>query len=606
MKIIKNNLLTPAILLTTALWLGGCSEQNDIPAISSVSKGDAITFTTNDVRSRTVYGDKDENGYRIWWLDGDKITIHSTDAIVGTVGTTTPNDIHEAGYTVTRADDYDYHGTIAADDANKQMLWKDATSDHTFYAAYPTQRFIKAENGKLTMSYHTNQVCDVISTTNGEYKTQPDMLNAYMMAKNKCNPQKADHVLLDFDPIMTTLDIKVTAGKYEVGTGIINPITVTGVSVIMPGHLKNGELTYNMSVGDRNNPTDHPDTWTLENVEDGAESVFVNIRSGREEGNYQYYLDLFEDESVEVMAFIPPMEIAKDAKCYVRVHTTAGYDFVKKVTTTQALKKRSRIEIRLPDIYPEGETSEGAKVGNNWMARLDSNIPVKKLSIPGYECTKSTDAADIERMLNRGVRVFDLSAFTDNTSEELNNILQKVKEYVSGDNSTFKGFVILIHTDWDYGISKKGPLDDVFVNNGYHQDIPTTIGDCTDKKIIAFQRGSGLTKDYFFTTYGSTLLKKDCIFGAYNDVTNCDDNKFDLSFTQWADDGTGCGTQYLMDNNANKNVYKSISSYANQQGCAGIVMITDADKAYDNNGKPTYSDLLIQAVIDFNFKCNLH
>lgn len=585
MERIKHYLLNHVILLATALWLGGCSDQNDMPDVNPVSKGDAIIFTTNDVQSRSIYGDKDENGYRIWWLDGDKITIHSMDAIVGETGTTTPNGTHEAGYTVNRSDDYDYHGTIIANDKEKQMLWKDATSDHTFYAAYPTQRFEKVENRKITMAYHTNQVCDIISTNNGEYKTQPDMLNAYMMAKDIANPQNAGHVLLNFDPIMTTLDIKVTAGKYEVGTGIINPITITGVSVIMPNHLENGVFTYNMSNGDRINHTDHPNTWQLENVKSGAESVFVNIRSNAGDTNEKYYLDLFEDESVEVMAFIPPMQIDKNADCYVKVHTTAGYDFVKRVTTTQGLPKRSRIEIRLPDIYPEGEAPGGAaKEGNNWMSKLNQNTPIKRLSIPGYTCTTETTVDQIKSLLNHGVRAFDLDALSKKNNTLDNTFVDIFNDFAKEHSNEV--IFVWIHSN---------ALGDHFSKPIGWLDMPTSLSDT--KGIIALELHTTIGQHFFTNSNKSSATENNRLFSYDKDVKT-------ISLS----DSWNC--RFISDN-ANQTCYNQIVSAKTgdnltQDGFTGIVMIPDADRAYDTNGNPTYSDLLIQAVIDCNFKLNLY
>lgn len=48
----------------------------------------------------------------------------------------------------------------------------------------------------------------------------------------------------------------------------------------------------------------------------------------------------------------------------------------------------------------------------------------------------------------------------------------------------------------------------------------------------------------------------------------------------------------------NKAIYNQIVTYKEQSGCTGIVTIPGADKSFTNN----YGDLLLQAVIDCNFK----
>ena len=48
----------------------------------------------------------------------------------------------------------------------------------------------------------------------------------------------------------------------------------------------------------------------------------------------------------------------------------------------------------------------------------------------------------------------------------------------------------------------------------------------------------------------------------------------------------------------NQTLYNKIVNSTDQTGCTGIVTIPDADKSFDSS----YGDLLLQAVIDCNFK----
>ena len=237
-------------LLFAGLSLLGCADEDDNYA--SVHPGNAIQFSVERIATRTHYEDKyEENGsffYPIDWDAEDRIFISSADAYPGN---SIPGQ-HHAIYSVTPTDDALYHGSITAIDPSSGskdevygLHWgmgEDFDKSYTFYGAYPAQRVKGYSNsmedmtgGKLTMQYYTNQVCKITSVENGQYESEPDMMNAYMLAKKTLPSPTADHILLDFKPIMTTLDIHITAGNYEVATGIIQPVTVTGVSIITPG-----------------------------------------------------------------------------------------------------------------------------------------------------------------------------------------------------------------------------------------------------------------------------------------------------------------------------------------------------------------------------------
>lgn len=292
-----------------------------------------------------------------------------------------------------------------------------------FYGAYPAERIVtypKENSGVFSMKYYTNQECKVYSSENGVYLTKPDMKNAYMMAKNELTPI-GDHVLLAFDPIMTTPDITITAGSYEVGTGIIRPVTVTGVSVIMPKKLSSSNLNYkitNLTNGSIATPRGE-----LQNIVDGQESVFIQI-----DNNGKKYVDLYEGESINLMAFLPPIPQLTDAK--IQVHTL-GTTFVIKVD--KELQTQSRITIKLPDIKPEDEKP------NNWMSKLDDNTSLKSMSIPAYMCQENTEKElqKIEDLFRKGVRAFDADVFAStsgiiskektidsNFIEKINNLFQ--------------------------------------------------------------------------------------------------------------------------------------------------------------------------------------
>ena len=545
----RNGLLTAA-LLTTVVFMGSCSSEDNVMG-TQVKPGSPISFSVlgTEPQARTVYEDR----LQINWELDDEIGICSPSSNVLLSGEKQLNGAVAYKVTTLNADGHPYHAGIEPSKAGTYLKWGDnLNSPSVFYGAYPQERITKcptAENETFQMQYITNQVCKVYSSDNGVYLTTPDMKNAYMMAKNQLMPN-GDHVLLSFDPIMTTPDITITAGKYEVGTGIIQPITVTGVSVIMPKKLSSETLNYHIT--DLTNGSIENPRGELQDYTDGQESVFIQI-----DNNGKKYIDLYEGESINLMAFLPPIPNLTNAK--IRVHTLGATDFVK--TVPDELKVQSRITINLPDITPETTKP------NNWISKLDGNTSLKEMSIPAYVCTGRELQNDIEALLKKGVRAFDAEKFMDSKHNLKESFVNVCNDYVS--NKGKDEFLIV----W---------VDNVTVN-----DINRPEGWIDFQSNIQSAKGHVILlekyKDKFYRV-NSKIFEKE-LFSSKTDVSSFDLN---LNWAVWNN----------TDANKNKSIYDKIVGSNKQTGFTGIVTIPNAGVTYDK----TYGDLLLQAVIDCNFK----
>lgn len=545
----KNGLLTAA-LFTTAVFMGSCSSEDNVVG-TQVKPGSPISFSVlgTEPQARTVYEDR----LQINWVLDDEIGIWSPSSNVLLSGEKQTNGSVVYKVTTLNADGHQYHAGIEPSKAGTYFKWgNDLNSPSVFYGAYPQERITKcptAENETFQMQYITNQVCKVYSSDNGVYLTTPDMKNAYMMAKNQLMPN-GDHVLLSFDPIMTTPDITITAGKYEVGTGIIQPITVTGVSVIMPKKLSSETLNYHIT--DLTNGSIENPRGELKDYADGQESVFIQI-----DNNGKKYIDLYEGESVNLMAFLPPIPNLTNAK--IRVHTLGATDFVK--TVPDELKVQSRITINLPDITPETTKP------NNWISKLDDNTSLEEMSIPAYVCTGSESQNDIEALLKKGVRAFDAEKFMEPKHNLKDSFVNVCNDYVS--NKGKDEFLI------------------VWVDNVIATDIKLPTGWIDFQSNIQSAKGHVILLEKYrdkFYRVNSKIAEKE-LFSSKTDVSS-----FDLNLT-WA-------VWNNTDANNNKSIYDKIVSSNEQTGFTGIVTIPNAGVTYDK----TYGDLLLQAVIDCNFK----
>lgn len=562
----KNGLLTAA-LLATVLFMGGCSSE-DSEMGTPAQSGSPISFSVADVqpRTRTVYEDR----LQINWVENDEIGICSpSDNVLPSV----EGEPKNATYKVTAldADGHPHHAEIKPSEEKNYLKWGDnLTTPAVFYGAYPAERIVKYpdENSPVfSMKYYTNQECEVYSSENGVYLTKPDMKNAYMMAKNELTPI-GDHVLLAFDPIMTTPDITITAGSYEVGTGIIQPVTVTGVSVIMPKKLSSSDLNYKITSVTNGNITAPRGELQDQDIADGQESVFIQI------DNYgKKYIDLYEGESINLMAFLPPIPKLTGAK--IRVHTLGSTDFVK--TVEDELQAQSRITIKLPDITPETTKP------NNWMSKLDENTSLKSMSIPAYVCKGNERSGDIEELLKKGVRAFDAEkfAFIDIVTKKINTKFVTVINNFLENKENSNEFVIVWVDNTAHVGGIQNPNKDKWIS------FPNNIKDAKGKVVFLEKHGIGdkmtninTTKELF--GYAS---KKNAI-------------NFFLSDDNWQAqiiDTNQDGNPIVEYNTA---IYNQIVKYKEQSGCTGIVTIPGAEKSFDSS----YGDLLLQAVIDCNFK----
>ena len=592
----KYPLLTKsAFLLFAAGAMAGCSDSEEglLPSSRPAKPGETIQFGIDGpATTRTHYT---EDSLQIDWDLKDKIVIYSPQAA------TSDGTKHEAFYMISNVypeDDpiHQFHGDFvpvasAADNDTTEndgvgLKWTEgdgsngfAHEAYTFYGAYPAKHYNSVEDGTFHMQYITNQVNTVVSVNNGKYETEPDMLNAYMMAKKTVKPQE-DHVLLSFDPIMTTLKIDVTAGGYELGTGIIQPITVTGVSVMMPGVIAASEFSYRITAdhtdGDptasRGELTNTPKT--------GKESVFVGILQ-----DDKRYVELNEGETISLMAFLPPIKDLKMNKIQVKIHTAEGFDFVTTSTSDASLKEQSRIYIHLPDV------SVNDKKNNNWISQLDGNIQLAQLSIPGYQCDGNENGDKINELLQKGIRVFDINAHI-NHNDNLSDVISELNTFIENNQNEFI-FVIVSNRDFSGGL-KEAEID------LKRDKWPETTVNQLRGQIIAL---------YYYDPYPHGYIQTGRGIGGGIGEVNFSNVIFDR--TRYPDDKL----EYLENNSNwhllykgdpkdfsdNKTAYEIISNNSAQNGRTGIVMVPYADQPYVN-GEYTHSDLLIQSIIDCNFK----
>ena len=619
----KHNILLCAALLAAGLTLAGCADDDVYSGSGSPTArpGEAIQFGVNKVATRTIYEEYDStnNVYPIDWTDYDRIFISSTDAYPGA----SLGRKHNAVYSVVKPkrQDFPYHGEFYAIDPKTNgevadsafgLHWGSGENGevfdkpYTFYGAYPAQRVkgypdnmanVDQVANTIDMEYYTNQLCTVDTLVNDRYESTPDMLNAYMVARKTLPTPTSDHILLDFKPVMTTLDIYITAGGYEVATGIIQPVTVTGVSIITPGEVDGDKLTFNTS----QLQTEGSNEVTLKNfkpVSGSTESVFVGVKNNMvvkvDSGNTAEetikdtvrYVDLYEGETLHLMAFLPPFrDVAAGTK--IKVHALGGLNFVFKLKEGHNyFQAQKRIDVQLPDISPV--LGDSPQTVNAWISELSPNTPLYEMSIPAVDETVYTNggelkdneeiASRITELLNLGVRGFDLEnvaftqslhvAFPDAISSAFRNFLAKNPDE----------FVIVWIDSWRLGFDEG--LGDAEVP---YCDLKGTINDVKGHVV-------GLRKsiNYFYKMTG--------LISSSNRVLPFDSRGAASFKFNNAENALEWTAQFIDGNSTTElnKIYKKIVEFGGQQGSTGITVLPVSVVNSES--------LLLQSVIDCNFK----
>lgn len=541
------------LMLGMAIFMCSCSENEDsIPA----SPGDAISFSAATPQSRTCYSDSE--WLQLDWVEDDRIGIYSAEANALTEDQDKPKN---AEYIIYNDEGHEHHADFAPVD---NVLKWGSYNDHTFYGAYPAERIEAYPNegdmkGMFEMKYMTNQVCSVSSSTS-PYTTTPDMKNAYMVAKNTLPPTSDEHVLLTFRPVMTTLQINVTAGSTgsDIGTGIIpEPTTITGVSVIMPRALNNGEFLYDV---------DNSELKEGSVLDDTKESVFVSFNN-----NGERYIKLNPGEKISFLVFLPPvlMDGSTGDAAKLRIHTTGYQNYV--IPMNVDLQQEYKFDIKLPDFDPERIQP------NNWMSYMDDKVYVSQLSIPGsYRNLQSIPAGNL---LNMGVRALDLRLAGD----EMKTITEEIESFL-GKNS--QEFVIALCKAGSSISSKKVKVIP------FNADM--TLADARGKILVINEVESGITFNGYTdsNTAISTLTDIGKNINKVWTVTYCAYDNMPQDIVK----------------SSNKAIYDHIVK--TQEGNTGIVMIPYACTQNVGGGPgagmqqlfQTYGDLFTQSIIDCNFK----
>lgn len=389
------------IIAASVLALGSCQDDVVENVVSTpVQTGDEITFgpsLPNAIGTRTSYGEAVgtvENGgyYPIEWEEGDEIAIFCPQA--------SQPASQLVNYKITPDENDPTHSAAVTKIGDVGLQWGNEDA-HRFYGFYPASAVKGTETdgrimGSIPVFQPVESWDDTGTDENGNkiYRGIPNMDLAYMWAYNEVSKEKTPvgtDVSLEFEPLVTVLEITVNGPDPNMPAVEVSNITIQGVSgnVALAGDFE-------CLISDRRGTCTPLDNGTVTN------RISISCYKNGQP------ITLNPGEKIVVQAFIIPNETAISTRqVSITVATTGGAARTKTLQTDEILPHKVNF-VSLPALNRNTEV-------NYWMSDLDPNIYASELSLPGSKMTALTnDVSDdlyyqttsITEQFNSGVRAF--------------------------------------------------------------------------------------------------------------------------------------------------------------------------------------------------------
>lgn len=422
------------------LALLACSCQDEEQVGVQPTPGEDVKFGAGleQNASRTIYGPENDNGFPIYWVDGDEVIVSSPEcANNGGVGSAT--------YKVHVESEAQNYAT-SLDKTGEKGVRRGDNLVGNFYSVYPvSSSHIKpgSDYKTVTLTMPAQQDNNIV-TENGIKIIRSDMRSCFMYAAEG-GVKSGETVDLKYKPLSTAVRFKL------LGPITNDQVTINYVRIYAPqGTYISGTFNVDLStaIGDK---------WPTMTVTNGRNYVTMNAA----DATTGAYLTLGQNESIEMNAFLL---IANETKItpssadaewkdswYIEIGTSSGISYKKRLNTSDGTIPTlvPGMVHRLPNL-PNLSSAEWK--AENWMANLQRNVYLSEISIPGTWYSRHSayqpKSNDLKAQYNIGVRAFHLDTRWRAT-KNLIGWLGKVQDLgvVDSDNHTFYEQGGVLHGD---------------------------------------------------------------------------------------------------------------------------------------------------------------
>lgn len=373
-----------------------CSCQDEEQGSIQPTPGQDVQFgaSLEKTATRTIYGDKANDAFPIYWVNGDEVVVCSPEcATEGGVGSATYKVNVGDNTTQNYATSLDKTGDIG-------VRWGNNLTGN-FYSFYPASHAeLNNDYKTMTVTMPAQQDNNIVGqeTTDGstKIKVNPDMEACFMYARSVANA--GDPVNLGYSPLSTAIRFTLTGPSTgEVG--------VMYVRIYAPENtVIDGSFTLDFS------GTEKPVLTPV----NGRRYVTMNVA----DPETKEYLTLKPNESAELCAFLLiSQEMTIGEGWYMEIATTDGHIFKKSLGAQSGNSTLVPGKVHYLPALPALEEG-GDWDPASWMTNIQRNVYLSEISIPGSWNSLNSDyqTQSIQQQYNKGVRAFHLDTRWKKTS----------------------------------------------------------------------------------------------------------------------------------------------------------------------------------------------
>lgn len=349
-----------------AFAVASCTEEEIVENKVVGKPGEEVKFSLSlNKDSRTAYGDETNGTFPIYWVDGDKVQVHSPHA---------SSSRNNAEYKVILPKDDngvvvekpDYAGDLVKTGAYG-VQWGEE-SLHDFYSIYPSGNYKFVLEGESMIAKGVKVASQQeVNYVGGKYIH--DMSNCLMYAATPKVNMKDGVVNLSYEPFSTVLWFELTVDAQTTSQESQRQnFMITGISLESSANIA-GSFDFDVSAGEFKSWQDNG----------GTDKIALKIfdKSGSQALSYT----LNAGETIEFPIFIAPASGLDLSNIKITVNTDKG-TFIKtllKKDIDLALAPGKIHKVVLPTINVK---QEGWDV-STWMKYIPRNVYLSEISIPG-------------------------------------------------------------------------------------------------------------------------------------------------------------------------------------------------------------------------------
>ena len=436
----NNRIFNYVLLAVMAFATTGCigDINTDIPSVES---GDEVQFgLTLPGLTRTVYGSKSGSSYPIYWVNGDKVLVHSPQCLPGR---------NSAEYKVSVTSATQNYATSLTPTGATGVQWGD--QDAYFYSVYPSGKYIISDDGNTINNLKIN-FSDDFEVIGGV--VTPKQADCLMIAKTG-KMSAGSPVNLTYSPIATALMFTLNGPTDDKTTNTTIQHTIQSIKLIAPeGTFIAGDFNVQFSNG----------KYIFKEWATGGEKSNV-ITAQLYDQNTGAFYKISEGESVKMSLFLVPREnlqLDENWKLEIRVQTNLkvqenGQTVEKLVekTFTKSLGFKDSDGKAISNPLKPGMVHELPALPNldvtdgqtwapeHWIEKVPRNVYLSEISLPGSWNSLNKDSQgsnpSISTQYGNGVRAFHLDTRWKRTGSLGNRKYTTLGIADGGDNTEYNG-----------------------------------------------------------------------------------------------------------------------------------------------------------------------